>query len=129
PAPPPPLRIPPRRSPVGRSTRPPRGRLAPATPHRPKARGGVRRPVAPWTAPSISDQERIDAAAAQAGLANQQIKTQRSDVVGDGIERDVLLVVQDLHIGAALVTAFGLDRSRPAFDFLIGDVLGRSAHA
>src|SRR5262249_60774460 len=79
--------------------------------------------------PSITDEEGVAPAAPQAGLPNQQVETQRGDIVGDGIERDVLLVMQDLHIGPALVAALSLDRSWSALDFLIRDIFGRRTHA
>src|SRR5262249_49847075 len=112
-----------------RTGQPRRPRPAPSTPHRPRAGGGAHRSLAPSTAPSIADEEEVDATPAQPGLANQQVKAEASQGVSNRIERDVLLMMQNLYIRPALVTAFGLDRSWAAFDFLIGDALGRPTDA
>src|SRR5262249_60227690 len=73
---------------------------------------------------SVPDQERVEAAAPQPGLAHQQVQAKRRDIVGDRLERRILVLMQDLHVAAAGVAGLGLDRAGAAVDLLIAHALG-----
>src|SRR5262249_54067184 len=77
--------------------------------------------------PSVSEQEVVDAGAAQTGLAHHEVEAERGDVVSHRIERRVLLLVEDLHVAAAFAAALGLDGAGTALDLLVRDALGRAA--
>src|SRR6202035_296716 len=73
---------------------------------------------------SITEQERIDGAAPVAVLAQQDIEPERRDVVGNGFELRIFLLLQKLHVAVAILAGLRLDRVRAAVELLISDALG-----
>src|SRR5580704_14953006 len=79
---------------------------------------------------SITEQERIDGAAPVAGLAQQDVEPERRDVVGDGFELRIFVLVQNLQVAVTAFAGLRLDRVRSALEFLIGDARrGFAKHA
>src|SRR5580698_2629892 len=60
-------------------------------------------------------------------LAQEHVEGDRSDIVGDRLERRVLVFIKNLHVAAALVAGFGFYHAVAAVDLLIADAFCRTA--
>ena len=76
---------------------------------------------------SVLPQQRVAAAAVIAGFAHQQIEREAGEIVRDGLDAAVLLLIEDLAIRPARIAGLGADRVRTAFDRVIGNALRRLA--
>src|SRR5690606_28263836 len=77
--------------------------------------------------PSIAGQEGVEAAPLPFGVPHHQVEAQAGDVVGDGFQRGIAILIQDLDPAAAFAADLGLDRGLAGLDRAIGDALGRAA--
>jgi hypothetical protein len=55
----------------------------------------------------VEPQQRVAAGARVAGFADQQVQRQAGQVVGQRLDVEVVLLVEDLAIGMAVVAGFG----------------------
>src|SRR5690606_27973372 len=77
--------------------------------------------------PALPEQ-RVAAAAGIALLAHQHVQADAGQVVGDRLHVQVLLLVEDLAVAAAVLAGFRLDRLglhplRAVLDVVVGDAL------
>src|SRR5262245_54178718 len=77
--------------------------------------------------PSVAEQEWVDAAATIAGVAHEQVESERGHVVGHRLQRGILVLVENLHVAAAVVAGLRLDGVATAVDPQVADALGGAA--
>src|SRR6516165_9977795 len=69
-------------------------------------------------------EERIDAGAMEAFLGQQQVERDAREVVGERLDAGIVLLVEDLAVGAARVAGFCAHRRGSTVDRVIGNALG-----
>ena len=66
-------------------------------------------------------QQEIRTAARVAGFVEQQVEGQRRQIVGDGVDLRILLLIDDLQIAVAAVAGLRAHGPVLVFDLLVGD--------